>query len=308
MRIIKHYIICCFLMLLFSSKVCASIPEAYSSLISTHTITPPSIESEPLSSVSKTVKVAAIYWLPDYLESFSSNLDDDTGGGTVGDPQCTNYGFVASCPGGQSGETVSPVTGVTCYKNCQCASSYTYTSSNCKSPYYLEGASCTDSGGKKYAKCTLNVEEGCKGYVQTCQSGWQLETGNRCQYESSYGKCCNKCEGYTVETIPDGYVEASHCDSCNGKRYTIKENPCEGYTTCQYGAAVGSKTCKSGSTVKYNDCKKCLFECNLSTCPAGAVCRKEECSGRYCITGCASGYIDFDTYWCNGALKCWWKN
>ena len=58
-----------------------------------------------------------------------------------------------------------------------------------------------------------------------------------------------------------------------------------------------SANCQSGETLKYNSCKKCLFECSLTACPAYTLCRYEECSERYCAIGCAEGSFDEEAYW-----------
>ncbi|MFR1033443.1 MAG: hypothetical protein ACLU99_09740 [Alphaproteobacteria bacterium] len=50
-----------------------------------------------------------------------------------------------------------------------------------------------------------------------------------------------------------------------------------------------------------------MYECTLSECPAHSVCRREDCTGLYCVTGCKDTAVDLDNYWCEGALRCWWQ-
>ena len=36
--------------------------------------------------------------------------------------------------------------------------------------------------------------------------------------------------------------------------------------------------------------EQCAYKCTLDSCPSGFVCEKEECSGKYCKSGCQPGY------------------
>ena len=199
-----------------------------------------------------------------------------------------------------SGELRRPVPELRCYANCRCADIYQYDESNCRPPYYTSGNSC----GGKYEKCELNVEEACKGYVKSCSEGWQLRSDGRCEYDDSYGTCCNLCAGYDYEEIPEGYVEMERCESCTGPKYKIEINPCDGFSECEYGPALDAEICQSGETLKYNSCKKCPFNCSLTSCPPNNICEREDCSGLYCAVGCALNAVDLETYWCNGAAWC----
>lgn len=274
---------------------------AASPVISTHH-TPP-LEAGLFSFSEVRYLIAKVSWLPDYQSSFNGSSSSDSDGGLDKKRACSDYGFLSSCSGGMIGIEIKPISSLTCYKSCGCPADFKYDSGNCKVPYYTGGTSC----GGKFNQCNLNYEEACKGYAKTCASGWQLATDGRCGYNNDFGTCCNLCNGYNYSTVPDGYLETARCDSCSGAKYQIKENPCDGYTTCKYGAAAGAKSCKSGNTIKFNNCKSCANACTLTACPAGAVCSYEDCSNRYCTTGCKSGYVDMDTYWCGGLLKCWWK-
>ena len=273
MKHISSLILTAAAMFLFASSSFADIPA------NPH-FTPMSLMPRPFAA-SSTFDVAGVYWLPDYLgKNISRDSADNSG--ISKEKHCSDYGYQSACGSGQTGEYVFVTNTLSCYKNCRCTEDYKYTDSNCQPPYYLEGTACNDGSGNKYKDCKLDVEEACSGYTKECPDGWRLEDGNRCKYDEEYGTCCNMCKGYNYEMVSEGYVENGSCDGCNGKRYKIKEDPCDGYTTCEYGAAVGAKTCKSGNTVKYSDCKK-----KPQSCPTGS--------------------LNLDTYWCAGALKCWIK-
>lgn len=296
---INFAVLGCSLMTLFiSNPVWASVSSA-SSLSTPNT--PLSVKTEP------SFKIAAVHWLPDYFSTLNSRTNDKNSNQDK-KIDCSDYNLVDTCGYGKEGTPVSPVPAISCFKGCHCTSSYQFDDSNCLSPYYPDGEDCSDSTGTRYNQCSLDVEEACKDFTQTCPADQTLSDDNRCQYDHSYGTCCNLCSAFAYTSIPDGYIEYEKCESCSGTQYKIIPNPCEGFTTCQYGAVSGAETCKSGTIIKYSSCKKCLFECTLSRCPTenGVVCRREECTGKYCISGCTAGYIDFDSYWCNSALKCWW--
>lgn len=244
--------------------------------------TPMSLSPSSFASPS-TVKTAGVYWMPDYIGRIGgygygnrTNDDELINGGKYA--SCANYGLAASCPPQQNGTVVHPTPELTCYKGCSCSDRYQYDASNCKPPSYPSGASC----GGKYADCIINIPEACLGYTQTCPDGWQLEDGGRCKYDNTYGTCCNKCDGFEETEIKPGYIETSRCDSCFGIRYKTTVNPCDGYFDCQYGAVTGSAVCQSGDVVKYKECKK-----EPTVCPAESW--------------------NLESYWCNGALKCWIK-
>ena len=250
-----------------------------------------------ISETGESYRIAKVYWLPDYQNIYNSNINDpDVSGppdGGDGERRCEDYGLVSACGSGMSGELRRPVPELRCYANCRCADIYQYDDSNCRPPYYGSGNSC----GGKYEKCELNIEEACDGYVKSCSEGWQLRLDGRCEYDDSYGTCCNLCEGYDYGEIPEGYVETGRCESCTGTKYKIEINPCDGFSECRYGAEIGAKSCQSGSKVLYDNCKKCLYECTLSSCPAYTVCSYEDCSGLYCATGCVEGSFNEEDYW-----------
>ncbi len=157
--------------------------------------------------------------------------------------------------------------------------------------------SCPE-GQVPYDKCPLasgyykSCKKICEGYEQSCPDGKVPDVSQYCSYDHSYIKCvCDECEGYDytyIQATTGGYVvEGEGCQSCEELRYKRKENPCDGYdydasncgvTSC---GTLSGNTCQSGTIVKYAECK---------SCPAPS---------------CSSTEWNLDSYWCNGALRCW---
>lgn len=173
-----------------------------------------------------------------------------------------------------------------------------YAKTSCSLPYYLTGQ--CPYNDNYYIKCETDNVRACKdiGYEETnCNSGYVDESS--CPYDNSYKKCkCDPCEGYDYtysQAVTSGYVQDGTCMSCRTTKYKRKENPCDGYTTCECGGEVGTTICYSGSVKKFSRCKTCCAnECTLASCPTGNTCRYEACSNKYCVTGCAVNY----TEWC----------
>ena len=231
---------------------------------------------------------------------FGGNNGDDEGHGTPGGPnddydldngeRCRQEGYnQTSCPEGQEPVNICPYDSDYFEK---CVSSCPTNYVTCEVPYYGVGEACDG----KYASCKKDTERACKelnpGYVNSCGTGQRL-SDDRCSYDNTYGTCCNTCAGYDYTSIPDGYVQnGNSCTGCDGQEYfKIKPNPCDGFLNCgSMGPEAGAKTCLSGTTTLYDNCKSCPYECSLSSCPSPYTCKKEECSNMYCKTGCQSGY------------------
>ena len=181
----------------------------------------------------------------------------------------------------------------------------------------------------------LDNEDRCRqeGYTQTsCSEGY--EPYNYCPYDRTYfekcvpscpndyvtcekpyygvGEACDgkyaSCEctpcglGYDNTTIPEGYVQDGEaCLDCDGKtKYKIKPNPCDGYMDCgSMGPEAGAKTCLSGTTTMYDNCKACPNLGEYTTCPSCTICQYEECSGLWYATGCATNCTDYCDF-CGG--------
>ena len=139
------------------------------------------------------------------------------------------------------------------------------------------------------------------GYVDECGTGQQL-SDDRCSYDNTYGICCNTCEGYDNTSIPEGYVQdGESCTGCDGQEhYKVKPNPCDGYMDCgSMGGEAGAKTCLSGTTTMYDNCKACPNLGEYTTCPSCTICQYEECSGLWYATGCATNCTDYCDF-CGG--------
>ena len=259
------------------------------------------------------IKLAATCFVTDTSacssNEFSGNNADDDGHGTPGGPgddyeldnkeRCNKEGYyLTSCPEGQEGAGVCPYDN-SYFEKCvsTCPSNYV----TCEKPYYGVGEACDG----KYASCEKDTERACQelnpGYVDECGTGQQL-SDDRCSYDNTYGTCCNTCAGYDYTSIPDGYVQdGESCTGCDGQEhYKVKPNPCDGYMDCgSMGGEAGAKTCLSGTTTMYDNCKACPNLGEYTTCPSCTICQYEECSGLWYATGCATNCMDYCDF-CGG--------
>ena len=258
-------------------------------------------------SSSDEIKLAAVCFISDtkncsdgmfgYGEEVSGG---GSGSGGVPDydlndaERCRKEGYtLTSCAAGETPEGFC-IYNSNYFARCVCPSGY----KTCEPPYYGVGTAC----GDKYASCEEDTERACteldSEFTDTCQDGWKIDPNNACEYDETYGKCCNLCEGYDYTTIPEGYIaNGDACVDCNGtSKYKIKINPCDGFQDCGVmGPDTGAQTCMSGSQIKYDNCKPCPNLGTLSSCPTGTNCEYEACSGLWYATGCQSGYTNFCT-------------
>ena len=232
-----------------------------------------------------------------YVLFFGNTENSGGNGGSGGTPdydlndaeRCRKEGYtLTSCAAGETPEGFC-IYNSAYFARCVCPSGY----KTCEPPYYGVGQAC----GNKYASCEEDTERACKEldseFTDTCQNGWKVDPNNACQYDKTFGKCCNLCEGYDYTTIPEGYIaNGAACIDCNGtSKYKIKINPCDGFQDCGVmGGDTGAKTCMSGSQIKYDNCKPCPNLGTLSSCPSPFKCTYEACSNRYYKSGCQSGY------------------
>ncbi len=210
---------------------------------------------------------------------FGGNNADDDGHGTPGGPgngdddydydydldnaeRCRQEGYTqTSCPEGQKPANTCPYDS-DYFEKCvsSCPSDYV----TCEEPYHGVGEACDG----KYASCE-----------------------------------CTPCgSGYDNTTIPEGYVQDGEaCLDCDGKtKYKIKPNPCDGYMDCgSMGGEAGAKTCLSGTTTMYDNCKACPNLGEYTSCPSCTICQYEECSGLWYATGCATNCTDYCDF-CGG--------
>ena len=242
---------------------------------------------------------------------FGGNNADNDGHGSPGGPgngddyeldneeRCNKEGYyLTSCPDGQEGSGFCPYDS-NYFEKCvsTCPSNYV----TCDVPYYGVGEACDG----KYASCEKDTERACQelnpGYVDECGTGQQL-SDDRCSYDNAYGTCCNTCEGYDNTTIPEGYVQdGESCLGCDGQEhYKIKPNPCDGFMDCgSMGGEAGTKTCLSGTTTMYDNCKACPNLGEYTSCPSCTICQYEECSGLWYATVCATNCTDYCDF-CGG--------
>ena len=216
------------------------------------------IAKTPISSEQK---LAAVCFISD-TEDCSGYLFGNTEDLIDGDPEdynpddeerCKKEGYlIASCPEG-------------------------YKPGGLKCPYGDYYTKCVLACPSNYVECTkpyFGVGEPCNGKYASCD--------------------CTPCgAGYTYTSIPKGYLQDGEgCLDCDGvTKYKVKINPCDGFLDCgTMGGAAGAKTCQSGDKIKYDNCKPCPNKGKYSTCPTGAVCEFEDCSGLWYVTGCKSGY------------------
>ena len=176
------------------------------------------------------------------------------------------------------------------FKEC-CDASYKYTADNCTYPNTLSKTSC---GGKYQCTCDTTLYP-----VTSCTSPQVPATGS--------GSSCtaNGVTRYSECVCPSNYTETCTGQNQQGRgtgctyKGTTKYTTCEckpGYNqTCtELGPVTPSDYCQMNGIKYYNNCKTCENKCKLDSCPAGVSCTLEDCSGKYCDVGCATGYVN----WC----------
>lgn len=143
--------------------------------------------------------------------------------------------------------------------------------------YQFDGANCLDGkslGGKtcetKFETCECNLTA--YPYNKTNCFAPKILSGNSC--DNTHFQTCS-CPAEYNKICPSPLIGADTKD-CGG-RYTNCKCP-DNYVSCDYGG-VGT-ACNDGSGEKFLSCKK---------------------------QTCEEGYLDADNYWCNGALRCVFK-
>ncbi len=214
--------------------------------------------------------------------------------------QCQQEGYSqVNCPSGQISGSICPYNSA--YFDECCDSHYKYSKEECLYPYTISGDSC---GGKYMCYCDRNL------YPVTSCMAPQVPEGADCTEDgiTYYSKCAcpsnysQTCDGLNQQGVGTGCTQ-------NGITYYTSCQCKSGYNmTCSdIGPVTASDYCLLNGIKYYNNCKTCENKCSLSSCPAGNVCEYEDCSQKYCVIGCATGYKDLDNYWCNGAMRCWFN-
>lgn len=134
-----------------------------------------------------------------------------------------------------------------------------YPVESCASPQVVSGDACTEDGKKYYSECVCP-----SNYTETCTGQNQQGRGTGCTY--------NGTTKYTACECKPGYNQ----------------------TCTELGPVTPSDYCQMNGIKYYNNCKTCENKCKLDSCPAGVSCTLEDCSGKYCDVGCATGYVN----WC----------
>ena len=176
------------------------------------------------------------------------------------------------------------------FKEC-CDAAYKYTADSCTYPNTISKTSC---GGKYQCTCDTTLYP-----VTSCTSPQTPATGN--------GSSCtaNGVTRYSECVCPSNYTETCTGQNQQGRgtgctyKGTTKYTACEckpGYNqTCtELGPVTPNDYCLMNGIRYYNNCKSCENKCKLDSCPAGVSCTLEDCSGKYCDVGCATGYVN----WC----------
>ena len=86
-------------------------------------------------------------------------------------------------------------------------------------------------------------------------------------------------------------------DKCAGKASTCA---CPATVTC--GTGITCKTQAPSGCTGCIECNTCPFNGTYTSCPTGYVCKYEECSHKYYITGCATGNVNIAK---NTWYGCW---
>ena len=228
---------------------------------------------KPTSS-SDAIKVAGVYWLPDYLKKNLdfNNRSQDGGEKPSIDKNCAALGyeipsFVTDWNKYNYTEFLA-ANKTHCYKNFSCKTNYSETS--CEQWYQLGGDSCKDEHGTFYERCDPKpCAAGYTAGISSCNP----ETGytyvpNGYSGSSVCGKCTAKsCPSGTATYLADkaGYVKtATSSYSGSSICYQYSEAPCSGYGTKKEGSGWNcSDTCLSGTTTKY--------KCTAKTCTEGSL-------------------------------------
>ena len=176
------------------------------------------------------------------------------------------------------------------FKEC-CDASYKYTADSCTYPNTISKTSC---GGKYQCTCDTTLYP-----VTSCTSPQTPAMGS--------GSSCtaNGVTRYSECVCPSNYTETCTGQNQQGRGTGCTYNGTTKYTACEckpgynqtcteLGPVTPNDYCLMNSIRYYNNCKTCENKCKLDSCPAGVSCTLEDCSGKYCDVGCATGYVN----WC----------
>ena len=267
----------------------AELSHQYTHLIETNqsqtfeSLSQSALLAERTVSLSHGVKVASVTFI-------TGDNQLDFGNVEFADPSdqlCKDKGYTkTSCSSGNP-------SGFCPYNNAYfeecCDASYKYTADNCTYPNTLSQTSC---GGKYQCICDTTLYP-----VTSCTSPQMPATGSdsSCTIDgvTRYSEC----------VCPSNYAETCDGQNQQGKGTGCTYNGTTKYTACQcksgysmtctdIGPVTPSDYCLMNGIKYYNNCKTCENKCTLDSCPVGVNCTLEECSGKYCDVGCATGYVN----------------
>lgn len=244
---------------------------------------------------------ASVYFLPSGKDRLEFDLDFNLSSA------CANMGYSVKASSCSSGSTGNPCPHSSDYVD-KCLTpdewcrenGYSVKAENCAKPSYPSG-NCSKSSGY-FKECVRDEQKACgeEGYYLTCNTGQVPDTSSSgCPYNSAYKKCvCNPCSGYEytlAEAGAQGYRPGPECNSCGTVKYMRLPADCGNYVECDCGG-VGT-ACWSGTKKLFASCQSCCENrCTIadSARQTGVLYEYEDCSGKYCDIGCATGYTD----WC----------
>ena len=267
----------------------AELSHQYTHLIETNqsqtfeSLSQSALLAERTVSFSRGVKVASVTFITGGKQLDFGNIDFE-------DPTielCKEEGYTqTSCPSGQNPGTYCPYSH-TYFDKC-CDSRYKYEKSACTYPNTISKDSC---GGRFMCYCDRSLYP-----VESCASP-KVTTSDSC---TEGGK-----KYYSGCVCPSNYNQTCTGQNQQGQGTGCTYNGTTKYTSCQcksgysmtctnIGPVTPSDYCLMNGIKYYNDCKTCENKCKLDSCPAGVSCTREDCSGKYCAVGCATGYVN----WC----------
>ena len=170
-----------------------------------------------------------------------------------------------------------------------------YNTQTCSLPSFVDGQ--CPNGKPYYKQCKEDRPRACResGYVNSCSPGRLYATTNRCQWDSSYGKCCTASpsagcpSNYSVNC--DASRGSSGTDTCGYTCYRCCSDECSRGSKYYSGSYAGTTEC--GSTCYY--CKDCT---SGSTSYSGSYAGSSECgSCYYCSDSCSYGSKSISCSW-----------
>ena len=204
--------------------------------------------------------------------------------------KCKGEGYTqTSCSNGIPGD-VCPYNS-SYFKEC-CDSSYSYTAENCSL------LNTTSSCGGKY-KCDCDpinypvTETSCVSpQVPSNKPNSSCVVGGQVRY--------SEC------VCPESYVETCNGVNVQGKGSGCSKNGATTFASCECKSGYSLTCSGSGNSPKntsdycqlngikyYKECNICPFNCTTETRTEGVTYDYEECSNKYCATGCAEGYVNY---------------